>query len=161
MHIMLSRMKSFGFRHLNQRSYTFSDVERFCKRERIKLTICECADDILGYFCVSKTPRRTKKFIVINSKLDPVTRTFVGLHELAHYCLHVPVSTRQYFYCRRNAERTKEKHDCEANNFALLAMIPVKTMLDLAATGYRDIDPVLMNFCVRRQQLWERYEKFS
>lgn len=156
MHILLNRMKR-PFPKLNFHAYTFADVERIAKRERINLTICDYNPDILGYFCTRKTPQRTKKFIVINSKLDEIGRTFIGLHELAHFFLHVPSSPKQWFYCRRMAERTASKHDCEANDFALVAMIPMWMMIDLDATNYQDIHPALMELCVRRKKVWEKH----
>lgn len=157
MHILLTSMKR-PFPKLNLKAYTFDDVERIARREHINLTVCDYNPDILGYFCTRKTEKQTKKFIVINSGLDTIGRTFIGLHELAHYFLHVPTSPKQWFYCRRNAERTRSKHDCEANAFALIAMIPIWMMIDLDATGYQDIHPALVDLCVRRKQLWERYE---
>lgn len=156
MHILLNRMKH-AFPRLNEKAYTFADVERITRRERIKLTICEYDPDILGYFCTRKTPQRTKRFIVINSKLDEVGRTFIGLHELTHYFLHVPGSPKQWFYCRRNAERTRSKHDHEANAFALIAMVPQWMLVDLATTAHETLHPVLSEICVRRQKLFEKH----
>jgi Zn-dependent peptidase ImmA (M78 family) len=146
-----------AFPHLNSQPYTFEDVERITRRERIKLTICDYNPDILGYFCTRKTAQRVKKFIVINSRLDTIGRTFIGLHELAHYFLHAPTSPRQWFYCRRIAERTRSKHDCEADAFALIAMLPYWMMIELSSTGYQDLHPALVDLCVRRQKLWEKH----
>jgi hypothetical protein len=156
MHITLTSMKR-AFPRLNIESYTFEDVERLCKKHHIKLSVCDYDPDILGYFCTRRTPKGAKKFIVLNSKLDQIGRTFTGLHELAHYFLHVPASARQWFYCRRNAERTQSKQDCEANSFALVAMIPQSLMIELAAADTRDIHPALAELCVRRKKLWEEY----
>jgi len=156
MHILLNRMKR-PFPQLNFQPYTFEDVKRIAEKERINLTICDYDDDVLGYYCTRKTEKQTKKFIVINQKLDEINRTFVGLHELAHHFLHIPASARQWLYCSRNANRIHAKNDCEANSFALIAMIPLWMMIDLDATGYQDIDPVLMKFCIQRKKLWEKF----
>jgi uncharacterized protein DUF955 len=159
MHILIDRMKRAAFPKLNQKAYNFSDVERIAKRNRIHLTVCDYNPDILGYFCTRKTPKRTKKYIVINSMLGEIGRTFIGLHELGHYFLHVPVSTRQWFYCRRMAENTRSKHDCEADSFALIAMIPAWMMIDMDASNYESAlyHPALMDLCRRRKALWEKY----
>lgn len=146
-----------AFPKLNLKAYTYEDVERIATKNRIKITICDYSPDILGYYCVRKTAKRTKRFIVLNSSLDEIGRTFIGLHELAHYFLHVPTSPRQWFYCRRNAIRTHSKHDCEADAFALIAMIPIWMMIDLEASSAEDIHPALAELLIKRKALWEKH----
>jgi Zn-dependent peptidase ImmA (M78 family) len=152
MHITLNRMKQI-FPKLNLISYTFADVERIAKRERINITICRYNPDILGYYCTRRTKRGIKRFIVINSILDETARTFVALHEIAHHFLHEPVSSRQWYYCRRNAERTNSKHDCEADSFALIAMIPASLLLELETMDASEIHPALAELCLKRKEL--------
>lgn len=157
MHMLLTSLKR-ALPKLNFYPYSFDDVERIAKKERINLTVCEYKPDILGYYCTRKTPKRTKRFIVINSLLDETARTFTGLHELAHHFLHAPSSPKQWFYCRQLAERTLSKHDCEANSVALVAMIPFWKLCELDAAGYQDLSPALLELCVRRKKLWELHD---
>jgi hypothetical protein len=84
-----------------------------------------------------------------------IGRTFIGLHELAHYFLHSPTSPKQWFYCRRIAERTRSKHDCEADAFALIAMLPYWMMMELNSD--QDLHPALVDLCIRRKKLWEKH----
>lgn len=146
-----------AFPKLNFHPYTFEDVKIIAKRHHINLTICDYKPDILGYYCTRKTPKRTKRFIVINSLLDDISRNLIGLHELAHHFLHAPTSPRQWFYCRRLAERTASKHDCEADAFALIAMIPFWMLCDLDGSGYQDLHPTLLELCIRRKKLWQEH----
>jgi Zn-dependent peptidase ImmA (M78 family) len=145
------------FPKLNTKAHDFEDVQRITRKEHINLTITEYEPNILGYFCTRKTPKRTKRYIVINSLLDDVDRTFIGLHELGHFYLHVPVSSRQYFYCKANAKRTQSKHDAEANAFALIAMIPLWMLIDLETVNFEDIDPKLIPYLKKRAHFYEQY----
>ena len=157
MHITLNRMKR-AFPKLNLKPYTFEDVEKIAKRERISVTVCEYSPDILGYYCTRKTSRAVKKFIVINSNLDEVSRTFVGLHELVHHFLHAPASARQWLYCRRLAEGTAAKHDREADNMALIAMIPFWMLCEFEAVGVNPAyHPSLVELLHKRWKLWQQY----
>lgn len=157
MHITLTSMKR-AFPKLNRKPYTFSDVQHIASRERITVTICDYNPDILGYYCTRKTGRITKKFIVINSKLDEVGRTFVGLHELVHHFLHSPASARQWLYCRRLAEGTAAKHDCEADNVALIAMIPFWMLCEFEAAGVNPAyHPSLVDLLHKRWKIWQQY----
>lgn len=157
MDFLLHRMQK-SFPKLNLKAHTFEDVEAAAKKEHINLTVCEYDPEILGYYCTRKTPQRTKKFIVINSLLGATDRTFVGLHELGHYFLHVPVAARDYFYCRRNARLTEAKHDAEANAFALIAMIPLWMLIDHEATEFADLNPGFVQLLIKRKRLFEQYE---
>src|SRR5688572_11963413 len=110
MHFLLETMKAH-FPRLNRAPYCFEDVERVAKRERIHIKTCPHNRNILGYYCTRETPKRLKKYIVLNEGLDEVTRTFVGLHELAHYFAHVPPTSRNWHYCRRITKLSDRKND--------------------------------------------------
>lgn len=143
---------------VNKKAHDFSDVEKIAKRERIKLIITDYPPDILGYYATRSTPKRLKKFIMINARLtSEPERAFVGLHELAHHFFHTPISWRVPFYCRRACELTRSKFDCEADAFALIAMIPEWLLIELSETSFTSIDPALVPFLVRRQKLWETH----
>lgn len=154
MNLLLKTMMRH-FPKLNQKAHTWEDVEIMAKRHRIALTITEYDPDILGYYCTRRTAKRVKKHIVVNSLLGPADRTFTGLHELAHYFLHVPVSSRHWFYCRKNAQQIISKHDCEANAFALIAMIPLWMLIDHEGAGFDDLNPGFVVLLKKRKQIWE------
>src|SRR4051812_4334741 len=106
MHHVLSLLER-EFPKLNLQPYTFEDVERIAKRNRLKIIIEEHPPDILGYLTTKRTPKQVRRTLVINSRLDEIARTFVGFHELGHYFLHVPTTPKQWFFARKCAERTK------------------------------------------------------
>ena len=156
MNLLFPAMKKH-FPKLNTKAYDFSDVELIAKRERIKLEICRYDPDILGYYCIRRTPKRKKKFIVINEILDQTNRTFVGLHELGHHFLHAPVTNLQWFYCRRNAKHLVDKHDCEADNLALLAMIPFWMLCEFEGSNHENVQPEFLPLFLKRKKLWEQW----
>jgi Zn-dependent peptidase ImmA (M78 family) len=159
MHHVLSLMER-RFPKLNLQPYTLEDVEIHARRHRIHFETKDLTPDILGYYCTRKigVGTRKKRYIILNSSLDAIGKTFTGLHELGHFFLHVPVSSKQYFYCRRNAESTRSKHDCEADAFALVAMIPMWMLCDLEGGRYHDeLHPAMLELYTRRRWLWERY----
>lgn len=143
------------FPRLNHKAYVWDDVEKIAKRHRINITIASYDPEILGYYCTRRTAKRIKKFIMVNSLLGITDRTFIGLHELGHFFLHVPVSSRQYFFCRRNAHLTESKQDCEANSFALIAMLPLWMLIEADGVNYADMDPGQVRMLHRRKQIWE------
>jgi Zn-dependent peptidase ImmA (M78 family) len=154
MNLLLETMQRH-FPKLNHQAYTWDDVERVAAKHRINITVTQYPENILGYYCAKRTEKRVKKHIVINSILGPIDRTFTGLHELAHYFLHVPVSSRQYFFCKKNAKQIMSKHDCEANAFALIAMIPLWQLIDAEGSSYQDLQPGAIAFLKKRKKLWE------
>ena len=156
MNLLLETMTRH-FPRLNHRAYDWEDVENVAARHRIHVTIAEYEPNILGYYCTRKTEKRVKKHIVINAILGPTDKTFVALHELAHYFLHVPVSSRQYFFCRKSANQIASKHDCEANAFALIAMLPLWMLIDAEGSGYAALDPGLVLLLQKRKLLWEAW----
>lgn len=156
MNLLLDAMLQH-FPKLNRRPYGWEDIELLAKKHRIHLSITRYDPNILGYYCTRKTAKRTKKFIMVNSILDETERTFIGLHELAHYFLHVPVSSRQYFFCRRQALQTEAKHDAEANAFALIAMIPLWMLIDHEGALFTDLEPGFVHLLIRRKRVWEEW----
>lgn len=152
MELMLKKMRCH-FPKLNHIPHGLEYVERVAARERIRITFARYSPDIQGYFCIDRT--KQKKHIVLNDLLGPVLRDFVALHEIAHYFLHVPATSTEWFYCRRSSELKTQKHDCEADLFALIAMIPLGLLMELSDMD--DIHPELLLFCVRRWQVYERY----
>ena len=156
MNLLLETMTRH-FPRLNHRAYGWEDIEQIAARHHIHVTIAEYEPNILGYYCTRKTAKRVKKHIVINAILGAADRTFTGLHELAHYFLHVPVSSREFFFCKRNAKQIISKHDCEANAFALIAMIPLWMLIDAEGAGYQDLDPGLVTFLKKRRAIWEEW----
>lgn len=141
----------------NVKAHTWEDVEKICRQRHVNLKVCEYGPDILGYFCIRRTAKRVKKFIVINSILDEINRTFTGLHELGHYFLHEPVWAGHWFYCSRNARFIQSKHDAEADAFALIAMVPLWMLMDLMAVNFSEIRPELLPLLKRRQILFEEH----
>jgi Zn-dependent peptidase ImmA (M78 family) len=156
MNLLLDSMLEH-FPKLNRRPYGWEDIELITKKHRINLTVTNYNPEILGYYCTRKTAKRVKKFIMVNAILDEMGRTFIGLHELAHYFLHVPITSRQYFYCRRNALQTEAKHDAEANAVALIAMIPLWMLIDHSGAGFDTLEPEFVNLLIRRQRVWESW----
>jgi Zn-dependent peptidase ImmA (M78 family) len=146
-----------GLLGFNKKAYGFADAKEICKKQHIWLIVCEYGPDVLGYFCVRRTEKRFKKFIMVNSILNNVDRTFTLLHELGHFFLHKPVRADHYFYCSRNAKLIQQKHDAEADAFALIAMIPFDLMLELYHTPFTEIEPALLPYLRRRYKLWQDF----
>lgn len=141
----------------NRKAHSWEDIEKICKTKHVNLKVCEYGPDVLGYFCIRRTPRRTKRFIVVNSRLDEIDRVFTGLHELGHFFLHEPVSAGHWFYCSRNAKLIQRKHDAEADFFALIAMIPLWMLIDLHAVNFVDIDPRLVPYLKKRLLIYHEF----
>lgn len=155
MHITLERMER-AFPQLNHHPHTFADVERVAGFHRLDLTIEDHPSDILGYLATDR--ESGKRTLVINSRLDDIGRTFVGFHELGHFFLHVPTSPRQWHFARKCAERTKSKHENEADAFALVAMIPMWMLCDVEEGKCHDeLHPAMLELYTRRRELWKMY----
>lgn len=157
MHFLLTTMKK-RFPFLNHKPYCFEDVERVARREHIRIEICNYDRDILGYYCTRKTLKRVKKYIILNEGLDLITKTFVSLHELAHHFAHTPPTATNWHYCRRTAKLSDRKNDCEADAFALIAMIPLPLLWEMGELPAEELSPQITELCLRRKALFEQYE---
>lgn len=157
MHFLLTTMKR-RFPLLNQKQYCFEDVERVARREHIHIEVCDYDRDILGYYCTRKTPQRVKKYIILNEGLDLITKTFVSLHELAHHFAHIPPTATNWHYCRRTAKLSDSKNDCEADAFALIAMVPLPMLFELSRWSHEELSPQIIELCLRRKALYEQFE---
>jgi IrrE N-terminal-like domain len=157
MHFLLETMKAH-FPRLNRAPYCFEDVERIAKRQSINIRVCPHDNDILAYYCTKPSGRRRKKFIVLNEGLPEVTKTFVSLHELAHHFAHRPPNSWDWHFCRRSATLSDRKNDCEADAFALIAMVPLPLLFELSELSADELSPELAELCLRRKALFELYE---
>ena len=156
MNLLYDTLKK-NLRHFNQKAYDWDAILRIAKRHNIHIKFAPYETNIRGYYCVNHNYKKPRKIIILNSSLGPVERVFVALHELGHYFLHVPVSSRQYYYCRQNTKAIRSKQESEADGFALVAMIPIWLLIDAEGSGYADIEPNMLPFFGRRKKLWEKY----
>lgn len=152
---LLYERAQYEFPQFNVKAYNFDDVERICKTRRIRLTICKYGPDIRGYYSARKKGKRIERHIVINSILDEINKTFVGLHELGHVVLHQPPGVGQWLCSSSNAKFIECKQDGEADAFALIAMIPLWMLIDLHATNFTDIEPGLIPLLKKRFLLFQ------
>lgn len=99
---------------------TEDDFHRLCKRQ--KITVQEMPLRVSGfYYCVLG-----KHYIAIDSKLKKHKKLFVMFHEFAHYLMHAPeTGTTANFH----GVGRKTRKECEADAFALCALIP-KTWIE-------------------------------
>jgi Zn-dependent peptidase ImmA (M78 family) len=157
MNLLLDTIKSI-LPAANRKAHDFADVERLAKREKISIVLANYRPDILGYYTTRRNGSRLERFIMINSLLkNEPEKTFVGLHELGHHFLHAPISWRAPFYCRSTCELSKSKFDCEADAFALIAMIPTWLLIEMHDACFASLDPAMVPFLTRRQKLFETY----
>ncbi len=154
MELLLKTMKRH-FPQLNRKPYGLEDVEKIALAKGVHLKFAPYNEDILGYFCIDRSRKKVSKHIVINDTLGPIMRDVVSLHEICHFFYHAPVCSQDWFYCRKSAEHKTNKHDCEADMFALIAMIPLSLLIELNAAEY--IEPDLIPLCTRRQKIWKEY----
>jgi Zn-dependent peptidase ImmA (M78 family) len=106
--------------NLNRRELTELDFFKLCRREKIKIKEIPLRADIYGYY----TNYKGKCFIIINSTLAPVRWLEVAFHELGHHYLHATVSQSSFF----NSQNLFHKQEQEAQNFAVLALIPLSVL---------------------------------
>lgn len=151
MELLLTRMKRH-FPKLNKQPYGLDHVTAIAKRKGASVELAPYGENILGYFCIKRRRRKVTKHIVVNSLLGPVMRDFIALHEICHFLYHAPASSYDWYYCKKAAEQKTKRHDCEADFFALIALIPLPVLMDLHRTD--GIDDELMELCVRRNKIW-------
>lgn len=154
MKLLLSTLRK-TFPGFNKKAYTFDNGLAIAKRHNIRINIVSYEDDIMGYFCIKRVGKKVRRFIVINSKLNEIDRTFVLLHEIAHFFLHVPVSAGHYYFCRRTAKRSESKNECEATAAALILMIPLALLLKMRETPFAELSETEIGYYVKRQRLYE------
>lgn len=142
---------------LNRHAYTFDDFERIAKRQRIRIAVTEYDQEIKGYYCVERRGSRRIPYIVINRHLDDIQRTLTAFHELTHHALHVPVSAQHWYYCRRTAIAADRRQEYEADTIALIALLPLPLLLELADEDAAQLPPDMAELCRRRQQIFQRY----
>lgn len=146
MNLLLSTM-SRHFSGLNHRQFTMADVTAIAERERICLTFAEYPKNIKGYYLVAN---KKQTHIVINSSAAPCIRLFTALHELAHHFLHVS--------CYASPIECDRRNDLQANNFALIAMIPFWKLCEIQAVGLGETECAeLQQLFERRLNVWEQY----
>lgn len=156
MELLISTMR-IPFPQLNLRPHGIDDVRKAAKQEKIILKLARYPQGELGYYCIDKLKEKPTKHIIINQSLGPVMRDFVSLHEIGHHFLHVPISSQEWFYCKKESKFRSNKFDCEADNFALIAMIPLPLLMELQAVNFDQINPELLPFCIRRLRIWEMF----
>ena len=115
----------------NERALTESDFYRLCRRFRVKVEETPLATGGFYYRVMGRD------FIAVDSRLTPVEKLFVLLHELGHFLFHTPETgaTANFHGVGR---RTRK--ECEADVFALCAMIPrawIETRNPKPARAYR------------------------
>ena len=141
----------------NKKAHDFDYAMRIARRERISIIIANYRSDVLGYYTTRRTKKRVRRFMMINANLNEIDRTYTAHHELGHHFLHAPISWRMPFYCRRNLEITKSKFDCEADAFALIAMIPQWLLEECSLMSFSELDQRLVPYLKRRWTLWKEH----
>lgn len=95
----------------NKKVLTEADASEFCRSHRITVTVDKRQEygKLLYY--------KGYPFILINPALDPGMRLWVLWHEVAHFILHYPETSKF-------SASMKRKNDREANMVAAVAMMP-------------------------------------
>jgi Zn-dependent peptidase ImmA (M78 family) len=114
MRFLCDKIKKMGI-GWNERPLTESDFYRLCKRFKVSVTEMPLTTGGFYYRVMGRD------FIAVDSKLTPTEKLFVLFHELGHFLFHVPETgaTANFHGVGR---RTRK--ECEADVFALCAMIP-------------------------------------
>ena len=99
----------------NERPLTESDFYRLLKRFKVKVQEMPLTTGGFYYRVMGRD------FIAVDSRLAPTEKLFVLFHELGHFLFHAPETgaTANFHGVGR---RTRK--ECEADVFALCAMIP-------------------------------------
>lgn len=129
MNLSLSRIRSI-FPHFNERPITVEDFWRVAKREKIVVQTMPLIVD--GYF----TQRRGRNYILINENLSPTRWLHTALHELHHYLFDAPGENENFTFYRDTKQKHRREHRADA--FALIAILPMSRLLEIAA---EEIEP--------------------
>ncbi len=132
----------------NERPLTENDFYNFCKKH--KVTVAEMPLSVSGfYYCVLG-----KHYIAIDSKLPQPQKLFVMFHEFAHFLLHAPDSgsTANFHGIGR-----KTRKECEADAFALCALIPKSFIECRSIAELIEIDGIPETVLNERVQLLEKH----
>lgn len=131
----------------NERPLDEPDFYRLCRRFKIKVT--EMPLRVGGFYYRAGG----RDFIAVNSRLSGIEKLAVLFHELAHFLFHSPDHGATANFHRIGRRTRKE---CEADVFALCAMIP-RTMLAQRTASELIDDGFSVDVVTARQAVLERY----
>lgn len=117
--------------------------------KRLKVRIKEMPLRVPGFYM----SLRGVDFICVDERLPPALKLKIKLHELAHHILHTGVP---HFY---HLDQTM-KEECEADIFALCALIP-KSWMKKTITELIEIDGFDMETLQERSEISETYKFYK
>lgn len=94
-----------------------------------------------GYY----VPDKSGDYIFIDSRISAPFYFEVLFHEIVHLLIHYP------------CEFLTRKQDFEAENLALVFLVPKRTLFEYHQTPFDHIDKRLIPYLIRRQRIFEHY----
>lgn len=128
----------------NKRPLTERELHRLARRTRV--SIKEMPLRVHGFYM----QMRGVSFICINSRLNQRLRLKVAFHELAHHLLH---NGQPHFY----QIDPSMKEECEAEVFALCAMIPLRMFRKNSLQDLHDIEGFTWEMLRQRKEIFEKF----
>lgn len=132
----------------NERPLTEADFYRLCKRFKVSVTEMPLATGGFYYRVMGRD------FIAVDSRLSPSKKLLVLFHELAHFLFHTPESGATANF-HRVGRRTRQ--ECEADMFALCALIPKTLVTSRSPEQFIDEDEFTAEIIRQRINILERY----
>ncbi len=132
----------------NERELTEYDFFRLCRRFRIKVVEMPLSTGGFYYRVMGRD------FIAVDSRLSQTKKLLVLFHELGHFLFHTPESgaTANFHGVGR---RTRQ--ECEADAFALCALLPSKVIEAKTAQDLIDVEGFTPEIVAERLAVLERY----
>lgn len=131
----------------NEQTLGIADLYRLCKR--FKIVVLEMPLDTGGFYFRASG----EDIIAVDSRLSEPKKLFVLFHELGHFLLHTPKSGATANFHRVGRRTRKE---CEADAFALCAIIPLSLIRTRTAQELID-DGLPPDIVAARFGVLERY----
>lgn len=124
----------------NRRTFTRQNI--FALVLKFNCEIFERIQRKAGYYVLDKDGDA----ILIDSRVSGIFWFEVAFHEIVHLLIHYPcdfLHSKQHF---------------EAENLALVFLIPRRKLLEYQITPFDEIDPRLIPYLIRRQRIFEVYK---
>lgn len=132
----------------NERDLTERDFDRLCKRFKIKVTEMPLTTGGFYYRVMGRD------FIAVDSRLPREKKLLVLFHELGHFLFHTPESGATANFHRVGL---RTRIECEADVFALCALLPSKVIETKTAQELIDVDGFTPEIVAERFAVRERY----
>lgn len=148
------------FRKFNRHAFSWDDVVRICRRERINIVYMPLLDHVKGFYTTTLKTKYRKKYIVLSDKLSDLERLFVALHELIHHFLHVTGERTQTYFCRAT-ELVNSKEETEAYALAMMMLIPKPLLIEVLDEDTEHWEPLQLDYFTQRKWLYHNYRNIE